>query len=111
MLLRSVRRTLVTWVVSLMASAAVAAQAKPLTVEDIYSYEGWRRFNGSQAAAMTWAPDDNPWLSDTHHLWPFDSAANSGPAQGEPATGPWLRVDAASGASEPLYTYASLERA
>ena len=69
MVLRSVRRPLLAAVLCL-ASAAAAAQPKPLTVEEIYSYEGWRRFNGSQAATMTWAPAGDPWLSDTHHLWP-----------------------------------------
>ena len=53
------------------------AQTKPLTVEDIYGYEGWKRFNGSQAATMTWVPAGDPWLSDTHHLWPAPSARRS----------------------------------
>src|SRR5687767_13840470 len=116
MVLRSVRRPLLAAALCL-ASASAAAQPTPLTVEDIYSYEGWKRFNGSQAATMTWVPAGDPWLSDTHHLWPFDSALDgtAGLAQGRPAgpenTGPWLRVDATSGASGPLYTYADLERA
>ena len=70
--------------------AAAAAQTKPLTVEEIYSYEGWRRFNGSQAAMMTWVPAGDPWLSDTHHLWPAPSEAD-GSAQSEP------QADAARG--------------
>jgi dipeptidyl-peptidase-4 len=104
---RSVQRSLLTGVLGLMAAGAVA-QTRPLSVEEIYSYEGWTRFNGSQAAMMTWVPSGDPWLSDTAHLWPFD-------AQGKPAadasTGPWLRVEATSGTSRPLYTYAQLERA
>jgi dipeptidyl-peptidase 4 len=100
MVLRSVVRSLLVAVLSLMA-AGLAAQTKPLTVEDILSYEGWTRFNGSRAATMTWVPAGDPWLSDTDHLWP---AADS-------ATGPWLRVDATSGASRPLYTSAQLQRA
>src|SRR5688572_432151 len=116
MLLRSVRHPLIAAVLCMLSGAA-GAQPKPLTpnpltIEEIYSYEGWRRFNGSQAATMTWAPGGDPWLSDTHFLWPFDSAAAAGGlAQGRPATGPYLRIDAATGASSPLYTYAQLDRA
>jgi dipeptidyl-peptidase-4 len=104
MVLRSVRRPLLAAALCL-ASASAAAQPKPLTVEEIYSYEGWKRFNGSQAATMTWVPAGDPWLSDTHHLWPAPSEAEGR------VEGPWLRVDATSGASGPLYTYADLERA
>ena len=100
---RSVGRPLVAAVLCLVAAAPAAAQSKPLTVEEIYSYEGSRRFNGSHAASMTWVPDGNPWLSDTHHLWP----ASDGGSQPEG----WLRTDATSGASQPLYTSAQLERA
>ena len=108
---RSIQRPLVAAVLCLVAATA-AAQTTRLTIEDIYSYEGWTRFNGSRAAMMTWVPDGDPWLSDTHHLWPASSEAE-GAVQGgvEGSTGPWLRVDAASGASRPLYTYAQLERA
>jgi len=101
--------------VSLALSAAVlyaagsiaAAQVTRLSIEDIYSYEGWTHFNGSQAAAMNWVPAGDPWLNDKEHLWPSD-AAHSGGGQ---ERGPWLRVDAVSGASTPLYTYEHLERA
>ena len=122
---RSVRWSLLGAVLWLIIAGAAAGQGTPLTVEDIYSYEGWRRFNGSQAATMTWAPNGDPWLSDTHHLWPapshvegpFDSASDrtAGLGQGRPAepetTGSWLTVDAITGASEPLFTYAQVERA
>jgi dipeptidyl-peptidase 4 len=108
---RSIKRPLVAAALCVMAAGA-AAQTTRLTLEDIYSYDGWTRFNGSRAATMTWVPDGDPWLSDTHHLWPAPSEAG-GSAQGrvEGSAGPWLRVDAASGASRPLYTYAQLERA
>ena len=114
---RSVRRPLIGAVLWLSLATAAAGQNTPLTVEEIYSYDGWRRFNGSTAATMTWAPNGDPWLGDMHHLWPFDSASDrtAGLAQGRPAgpetTGSWLRVDATTGASEPLFTYAQLERA
>lgn len=84
--------------VCLLAAAPSVAQRNALTIEDIYSYEGWKRFNGSTAAAMTWVPAGGPWLNDAQYLWPAE-------------TGAWLRVDAISGASRPLYTHADLERA
>ena len=59
---------------------------------------------------MTWVPDGDPWLSDTHHLWPAPTRLRAGPAQSA-LDAPWLRVEALSGASQPLYTYAQLERA
>ena len=105
MVLRTVQRPLFAAVLCLLAAAPSVAQRKPLTVEDIYSYEGWRRFNGSTAATMTWVPAGGPWLSETHYLWPTSSEG------GASVEGPWLRVDAVSGASQPLYTYAQLERA
>lgn len=105
---RSVFRPLAAAVFCLTAAAA-GAQTKALTVDEIYSYEGWKRFNGSQAAMMTWVPAGDPWLSDTHHLWPASGVVEG---QGDATEeGPWLRVDALSGARQPLYTYAQLERA
>ena len=103
MVLRSVQRPLCAALLCLVAAAPSVAQRKPLTVEDIYTYDGWRRFNGSTAAPMTWVPAGGPWLSETHYLWP---APSDGAREGA-----WLRVDAASGASRPLYTYLELERA
>lgn len=110
---RSVRWSLLGAVLWLIIAGAAAGQGTPLTVEDIYSYEGWRRFNGSRAATMTWAPNGDPWLSDTHHLWPLDSGEGR-PAPSEAVArveGPWLKVEATTGASEPLFTYAQVERA
>lgn len=96
------------WAVVLcLAGTMTSAQVTPLSVEDIYSYDGWARFNGNQAATMAWVPGGDPWLSDTHHLWPSDAVRVSG----DETRGPWLRMDAVSGASSPLYTYAQLERA
>jgi dipeptidyl-peptidase-4 len=109
MVLRSTCRPLAAVALCLTAAAA-AAQTKPLTIDEIYGYEGWKRFNGSQEATMTWVPGGDPWLSDTDHLWPAPSEAEAR-VDGPAAAGPWLRVDAFSGASGPLYTYAQLERA
>jgi dipeptidyl-peptidase 4 len=107
MVLRSLVRVLGAAMLCLTAASA-APQIRALSVEDIYSHDGWTRFNGSSAAVMNWAPAGDPWLSDTHHLWPASSGA---PARGAAPDGPWLRVEARSGASQLLYEYAQLERA
>src|SRR5918995_6140395 len=95
---RSVRSPLFGAVLWLIIAAATAGQGTPLTVEEIYSYDGWRRFNGSQAATMTWAPNGDPWLSDTHHLWPLDSGqGKAAPSEAAALEGPWLKVGATTG--------------
>ena len=104
MVLRSVHRPLAAAVLCLTAAAA-GAQTKPLTVEEIYGYEGWKRFNGSQAAMMTWVPGGDPWLSDTDHLWPAPERAE-GLARGRPAAEPvrgcaLMRCPARAGRSIP----------
>src|SRR5215203_2280874 len=104
MVLRSVRRPLLSLTLCVTAAAA-GAQRHTLTLEDIYSYDGWRRLNGSQAAMMSWVPAAGPWLDDTHYLWP-------GRSDGKDADdSPWLRVDAATGSSSTLYAVDRLERA
>ena len=105
---RSVTLPRIAVLLCLSCGAAVAAQTRSLTIEDIYSYDGWKRFNGSRAAMMSWAPHGDPWLNDTHHLWPADAAHRT---SSDSAAGPWLSVDAATGNSRPLYTYEQLERA
>src|SRR5687767_1081929 len=107
MVLRSVCRTLNAAALCLIAAAA-GAQSTSLSIEEIYGYEGWKRLNGSQSATMSWVPAGDPWLSDTHHLWPATMGAE---ASGLAPSGPWLRVDATSGTNQVLYTYAELERA
>ena len=105
---RSVFRTFTASALCLVA-AAVGAQTTPLTVEDIYGYQGWKRLNGSQSAMMRWVPGGDPWLGDTHHLWPATTETDA--SRGAAPQGPWLRVDAMSGETRPLYTYVELERA
>ncbi len=102
MVLRSVcRRGLLTALLGLLITSGISGQKKPLSVEELYSYEGWTRFNGSQWASMAWVPDDGPWLSDTYHLWPGGESSGSS----------WSRIEAATGATQPLFTYAELESA
>src|SRR6185503_5060422 len=101
MVLRSARRRgLVAALVGLLVAVA-GGQGRQLTVEELYSYEGWTRFNGSQWATLNWVPDDGPWLDAAHHLWP--AAESSGAS--------WLRVDAATGVSQPWFTDTQLEAA
>jgi dipeptidyl-peptidase-4 len=85
--------------VVLTAQVQPPPETKPLTIEDIYGYGGRSRFNGSSEAGLNWAPKLGVWLSDTHYLWPTDRDAS------------WLRVDAHSGNSEPLFTYSAVEAA
>ena len=107
MVLRSLVRALTAAMLCLTATAA-APQVRALSVEDVYGHDGWTRFNGSSAVMMNWVPAGDPWLSDTHHLWPASSDAT---APGAAPGGPLLRVEATSGSSQPLYEYTQLERA
>ena len=84
--------------VCLLLTIEATGQKSALTVEDIYSYEGWLRFNGHPSAPMNWAPAGDPWVSDHEHLWPSNSSS-------------WLRVDAVTGSAEPLYDQAQVESA
>ena len=76
MVLRSLVRALTAAALCLTATAA-APQVRALSVEDVYGYDGWKRFNGSSAVLMNWVPAGDPWLSDTHHLWPASSEATA----------------------------------
>src|SRR3954467_12026865 len=67
---------------------AAAAQEPSLTLEDIYG-PGAGRFNGRAAPRLSFLQD--PWIDNTHYLWPADESAS------------WLKVDALTGAGEPLF--------
>jgi dipeptidyl-peptidase-4 len=71
----------------------------PLTIDDLYSYDGFSRFNGKAIAAMNWVPEGGPWIDDSHFLWP----------DGNADTGGWQRVDATSGSSQPLLNASTIE--
>jgi dipeptidyl-peptidase-4 len=79
---------------ALLTLKSTPAQQATLHVDDLFSYEGFTKFNGKAIAAMDWVPEGGPWLDATHYLWPRD---------GDDSTA-WLRVDATSGAREPLDT-------
>ncbi len=70
-------------------AAAPFAQRQPLTLDDIYGPQA-RLLSGSASSALRWI--DDPWLDDGHFLWPDENPDGAG----------WLRVDAVSGAREPL---------
>ena len=63
MLLRSLRGPAAA-AVCLLLTVEATGQNTALTIDDIYSYEGWLRFNGSPSAMITWAPDGDPWVND-----------------------------------------------
>src|SRR6185436_14064345 len=83
------RRVIILLVAAALFGHAAAAQQKLLTLDDIYG-PGGGRFYGRAEARLTFL--ENPWLDDAHYLWPGDEAAF-----------PWLKVDALSGASEPVF--------
>ena len=78
------------------AGAPAPAQQRPLTLDDIYDPATKLDFSGSP-------PTRIEWVSDTHYVWP----------RIDPKTrrAEWLRVDAASGRTEPLVDAARLEAA
>jgi dipeptidyl-peptidase-4 len=80
-------------------AAAAQLELAPLTIEEIYGFEGWTRFNGSTAATMSWTPSGGPWLNDTQYLWPGGEET------------PWLRVDAIAATRQPLFVAEQLETA
>ncbi len=75
-----------------------ATPLAPLSIDDLYSYDGFTKFNGKAVAAMNWVPEGGPWIDDSHYLWP-DGSTDTG----------WLRVDAISGRSQPLLNTTTIE--
>lgn len=91
------RRPLVGAVVLLWVSALpAAAQQRPLTIDDIYDPSARLDFGGNVVRGLTW-------LNDTEYLWP-KRAEGSTPAQ-------LLRVNAATGASQPHFDADRFEKA
>src|SRR5437764_12964591 len=84
------RRVIILLAAVILCSHAAAAQQKLLTLDDIYG-PGSGRFYGKGSARLTFL--DDPWMDETHYLWPSD----------DPAAPGWLKVDARSGASQPLF--------
>ncbi len=69
-----------------LATGAAGAQTRPLTIDDLYDPQRKIDFSGG-------APTGFSWISDTHYAWP--QPAKDGQVE-------WLKVEAATGKSEPL---------
>jgi dipeptidyl-peptidase-4 len=75
----------------------VFAQRKPLTLDDIYGPTTRVNFGGAPAPAFAW-------IDSGHYAWPRVIA-------GDRRSVEWLRVDAATGATEPLFDATKAEAA
>lgn len=81
---------------SLVIAGVAAAQPRTLTIDDLYDPAKRVDFSGKAPSGLTW-------LSDTHYVWA--KPAESG------GTVEWLKVAAATGASEPLFDAARMRQA
>ncbi len=77
-----------------MMPAATAAQNRALTLDDLYNPSTSINFSGRPISGLAW-------LNDTHYVWP------------RPAPGgvDWVKVNASTGAMEPLFDAKQMERA
>jgi dipeptidyl-peptidase-4 len=90
---RMPRQVIPLCVALVLASFELAAQQRPLTLDDIYSPGRLVNFSGAPVRGLAW----------------IDTARYAMPPQG--STTEWMRVDAATGDSEPLFDPAALETA
>ena len=82
-------------VIAIVLSAASAiAQTRMLTLDDIYDPQRRISFSGGAPSGMTW-------MSDTHYVWPRPGAGGV----------EWIKVEAASGMTEPLFDAAKMRAA
>jgi len=81
---------------ALALPASAPAQQKYLTLDDIFDPDKKIAFEGTPAAGIVW-------LSDTHFLWPKKDPSTK--------TTSLLRVEAATGSSEPFFDVARMESA
>jgi dipeptidyl-peptidase-4 len=75
----------------------LSAQQKTLTLDDLYNPATRVNFSGTPAPAFAW-------IDGGHYAWPRPDASESG-------TVDWLKVDAATGATMPLFDAARAEAA
>jgi dipeptidyl-peptidase 4 len=87
---------LILFTASLFAPAALSAQ-KRLTLDDIFSPTARVNFSGTPAPGFAW-------IDAGHYAWPRAAAGDRGAVD-------WLKVDAAAGASVPLFDAARAETA
>ena len=81
--------------VLLLVSAVAAAQQKPLTLDDIYDPGKKVNFSGNPP------PAGLAWIDGSHYRSAQNGAANGGVD--------WLKVDAATGAAQPLFDAGKME--
>ncbi len=70
-----------------LISSPVTAQTRALTLDDLYDPQRKIDFSGGAPSGLTW-------VSDTHYVW-------ARPSERDQVD--WVRVDAVTGASEPLF--------
>ena len=78
----------------LLWACPASAQVRPLTLDDLYDPQRRINFSGS-------APSGLEWISDTHYVWPRPDGDGV----------EWVKVDAASGVTEPLFDAAKMRAA
>jgi dipeptidyl-peptidase-4 len=88
---------LVSSVALVISASQVFAQRKSLTLDDIYGSTTRVDFSGTPPPAFDWIDGD-------HYIWPRPDADNRGSVE-------WMKVDAATGSSEPLFDAAKAEAA
>jgi dipeptidyl-peptidase 4 len=92
---RSCRRVCLAFLLMLVSGAAVHAQQRLLTIDDIYDPDTKIRFSGTPATGLAW-------IDRAHFAWPRDAGA--------PLVD-WLRVEATTGRTEPLFDSARMQAA
>ncbi len=78
-----------------LVAAPAAAQTRALTLDDLYDPARRVDFSGSPPEGLTW-------ISDTHYTWP---------QPGENDRVDWMKVEAATGTSAPLFDAARMRTA
>ncbi|RPH60223.1 MAG: hypothetical protein EHM89_09290, partial [Acidobacteria bacterium] len=79
---------------SAMLSTAAGAQDRALTIDDLYNPSTSVNFGGRPISGLAW-------LNDAHYIWPRPGAGGVD----------WVKVNATSGAVEPLFDAAQMEAA
>jgi len=89
------RRALTLILTSILAAAPLLAQQKLLTIDDLFDPEKPVDFNGK--------PPRISWIDGSHYAWARETSDGKGVD--------WQKVDAVSGASQPLFDPARMEAA
>jgi dipeptidyl-peptidase-4 len=84
---------------ALLGPSTVLAQQKLLTLDDIYDREKRADWSGRPPSGIAW-------ISDTHYVWAKTSGSDDDERSAE-----WLKVEARTGRSEPLFDAAKMEAA